>query len=121
MALDTLQTFYEGPMLTLKAQQLDVFSRQHKFPFLSIYFLVNYPYFAPLYLIQSSPFAEMDAGRQRTTMRESTITRKQQGETSVLAPNVASSKMAPKRKSNVKDDRLSKKATGSSIWADYGD
>ena len=56
MALDTLHTFYEGLVPTLKTQQLDAFSHQHRFPSLSIYFLVNYPYFASLYLISFVTF-----------------------------------------------------------------
>ena len=52
-------------------------------------------------------------------MRKSAAARfKQQGETSASTPKAVPSKVAPKRKGNVKDDRLAKKETGPSVGAD---
>ena len=62
----------------------------------------------------------MDSGKQRAMIRKSVAACKQYREASALDPKVAS-KVAPKRKSNMKDDCLSKKPTGPSVGVDCED
>ena len=63
----------------------------------------------------------MDAGRQRAMVRKLAVAHKQQRETSALAPKTALSKVAPKRKSNAKDDCLPKKVMDPSVGANRRD